>query len=191
MKIKYGISNVYYSVVTETVTSGVISYSYATPVALPGAVSLSVDAEGGNNPFYADNIVYYESFANNGYTGDLEIADIPASFRKDVLGEVACQSKTLAEYANVAPKQFALAFQVETDEGIPIYFWFYNCTAARPTTTAATKEDAIDPQTDTISITMRPRAKDALVRLKSATNTQTSITNTWYSAVIEPIASTT
>ena len=49
-------------------------YSYAAPQAIPGAVSLSLDAEGETNPFYADGIVYFRTTANNGYSGDLEIA---------------------------------------------------------------------------------------------------------------------
>ena len=64
-KVKFGISNVYYSVITET-NNGI---TYATPVRLPGAVSFSADPEGESTPFYADNIVYYQSVSNQGYSG--------------------------------------------------------------------------------------------------------------------------
>ena len=33
------------------------------------------DPQGESEPFYADNIVYYTSVANNGYEGDLELAN--------------------------------------------------------------------------------------------------------------------
>ena len=66
-KIKYNLKNVHAAVMTATVTSGVTSYSYGTPQAIPGAVSISLDAEGESSPFYADGIVYYRTFANNGY----------------------------------------------------------------------------------------------------------------------------
>lgn len=63
------------------------NYSYETPKAIPGAVSISLDAEGDSSPFYADGIVYFRSVSNNGYSGDLEIALIPEWFRTDILKE--------------------------------------------------------------------------------------------------------
>jgi phi13 family phage major tail protein len=72
-KIKYGISKCYYAVYDGS--------TYETPVALPGAVSLSLDAQGDQSTFYADNIVYFATSANNGYQGDLELALLPDSFR--------------------------------------------------------------------------------------------------------------
>lgn len=47
-------------------------------------VSISLDAEGETNPFYADGIVYYRKVANNGYSGDLEIALIHEWFRTEI-----------------------------------------------------------------------------------------------------------
>ena len=63
------------------------NYSYETPKAIPGAVSISLDAEGDSSPFYADGIVYFRSVSNNGYSGDLEIALIPEWFRTEILQE--------------------------------------------------------------------------------------------------------
>ena len=37
-----------------------------------------------NFEFYADNISYFSAEINNGYDGELEIANIPTSFLKDV-----------------------------------------------------------------------------------------------------------
>ena len=54
-KIKFNLKNVHIAILTKTDEG---EYSYATPVALPGAVSLSLDAEGESNPFYADGLVY-------------------------------------------------------------------------------------------------------------------------------------
>ena len=63
------------------------TYSYDTPIPVPGAVNLSLSAEGDSTDFYADNVKYFNSTANNGYSGDLEIAMIPDSIRTEILGE--------------------------------------------------------------------------------------------------------
>ena len=52
-KVKYNLKNVHVAKLTETEVEGVRSYNYATPRAIPGAVSLSLDAEGESTPFYA------------------------------------------------------------------------------------------------------------------------------------------
>ena len=77
-KVKYNLKNVHAAKLKETVSSsGEITFSYENPKAIPGAVSISLDAEGESTPFYADGIVYFRSVTNNGYSGDLEIALIP------------------------------------------------------------------------------------------------------------------
>lgn len=76
-KVKYNLKNVHAAKLTETVTDGVSTFTYAKPQAIPGAVSISLDAEGESSPFYADGIVYFRSVTNNGYSGDLEIAPDP------------------------------------------------------------------------------------------------------------------
>ena len=86
-KVKYNLKNVHAAVLTESVVHNETVFTYGTPKPIPGAVSISLDAEGESSPFYADGIVYFRSVTNNGYSGDLEIALIPEWFRTDVLQE--------------------------------------------------------------------------------------------------------
>ena len=83
-KVKYNLKNVHAAKLTKGDDG---NFTYDTPRAIPGAVSISLEAEGDSSPFYADGIVYFRSTANNGYSGDLEIALIPEWFRTDILQE--------------------------------------------------------------------------------------------------------
>lgn len=183
-KIKYGIKNVYYAVATIA-TDG--SATYGAPVALPGAVSLSMEAQGDSNIFYADNIAYFVSQSNNGYQGDLEVAYIPDAFRKAILGEYESNDgKVLLEEADVNPTHFALLFQFEGDANATRYC-MYNCTAGRPSAASNTKGESIEPQTETITITATSIFNSSLnkdiVRAKTGDSTTTAVYNGWFSTV--------
>lgn len=180
-KIKYGLSNVYYAVATD---DGTGTLTYATPVAWKGAVSLSLDASGDKNDFYADNVIYYTTTANNGYEGDLETALIPDSFRTDVLGETADTKGFNVEYADAKPKEFALLFQFEGDDKATRHC-LYRCVASRPGVNGQTKEEAIEPQTESVTITAMPRISDNVVKAKCP-YTATTPYNAWFSTVQEP-----
>ena len=186
-KIKYGIKGVFYA--TATIASNG-SATYGTPVALPGAVSLSLDAQGDTNKFYADNIVYYTSVANNGYEGDLELALIPDSFLKDCLGYGTDVNGVLYENAGAEPVHFALMFQFEGDESAKRHV-MYNCVANRPTVAGSTKEDSIEPQTETITITATTiynAAYDKDIVKASCTTSQSTQYNSWNSSVYQVVS---
>ena len=100
-KIKYGLKNCYYAKATISTTDG--SATYGTPKPWKGAVNLSMDREGDQEIFYADNIAYYVSANNGGYTGSFESALIPDDFRTDILGETADTNGVLIETVNAEP----------------------------------------------------------------------------------------
>lgn len=175
-KIKYGLRSVYYAKATAGV-GGVLTYG--TPVALPGAVSLSISAEGESSPFYADDVVYFQSEANNGYSGTLELALIPDAFLTDILG-MDEQTDVLVEHADVVPAEFALLFEFQGDESATRHA-FFRCSCSRPDISGATKEDSIEPQTETLNITVMPRISDHVVKAKCP-NTATAY-ETWFTSV--------
>ena len=161
-KVKFGLSNVHVAKITKG-EGGTITYG--TPFKIPGAVNLSLDAEGDNEPFYADNIKYYESYANNGYSGELEIAKIPDEFLKEILGQTIDSAGGVLETINDVISPFAFMYQIEGDE-TGTRFCYYNTTVSRPSTEASTTEDTKTPNTDTLSITTSAREDNGQVRYK-------------------------
>ncbi|MCI6060849.1 MAG: phage tail protein [Dorea sp.] len=185
-KVKYNLKNVHAAKLTETVVDGVTSYTYATPKAIPGAVSISLDAEGDSSPFYADGIVYFRSVSNNGYSGDLEIALIPEWFRTDILQEMLDSNGVLVEKSdNAESVKFALLFEFDGDVRA-IRHVMYNCTASRPSIESETKEDTIEPGTETLSLTADPR-EDGLVKSRTGDTTSVETYQNWYKTVYIPV----
>ena len=181
-KIKFGLKNVYYAKATIA-TDG--SATYTTPVSFPGAVSLSLSPQGDTSNFYADNVVYWVGVSNQGYEGDLEIARVSDDFKKDILGYIVDGGGALVEDVNAPAQHFALMFQFEGDEKATRHV-MYNCVAQRPDTAGSTKEESVDPQTESVSITATSIFSSALntdiVKAEMAEATNTPYT-TWFTSV--------
>ena len=181
-KVKYNLKNVHAAKLTVGEQG---AFTSAAPQAIPGAVSISLDAEGDTSPFYADGIVYFRSNTNNGYSGDLEIALIPEWFRTDILLEEKDSNGVLVEKSTITemPK-FALLFEFDGDVH-GIRHVLYNCSASRPSIASETKEDTIEPVTETLSLTADPRA-DGLVKARTGDTTTEETYNNWYQSVYVP-----
>lgn len=191
-KVKYGLKNVYFAkMLTQPADA---TPTYATPKPWPGAVNLSLDAEGDLSPFRADNIDYYTAPANNGYSGSYESAMIPEDFRKDILGEIPAGNGIIVEDAEVEPAPFALLFQFEGDVKATRHV-LYNCKCTRPSVASETTEETIEPVTESLDITagsIYVAELDTMVP-KARTNEDTAeaVYNAWFEAVTLPTAPAT
>ena len=180
-KEKFGLSNVHIAKITEN--DGAITYG--TPFEMPGAVSLTAEPEGETTPFYADNIQYYVAVANNGYTGDLEIAMTPQEFLTSILGQTVDTNGAVFESSDDINARFALMGEIEGDAK-KRRFVYYDCTATRPSAEMNTIEDTKEPQTDTISITMTPRSSDKVIKAVIEPNeTNQDVYDTFFTKVYE------
>ena len=181
-KVLFGLSNVHYSVITEGQNG---TYTYATPVPIPGAVELSTDPAGESTSFFADNRVYYQANSNQGYEGTISFAKLPKSFRIDVLGEVLVNGG-LAETANAKFKKIALLFEIEGDEQAD-RFVYYDVSVSRPGNSSKTTEESTEVNTIELSFKATPRA-DGWVKWVTGPETPSNIYNGFYQTVQEPVA---
>lgn len=180
-KVKFGLSNVHIAKITEA--DGEITYG--TPFPMPGAVALSAEPEGDTTPFYADNIKYYIAVANNGYSGDLEIAMTPQEFLTQILGQSVDSNGAVFESSDDVNARFALMGEIEGDAK-KRRFIYYDCTATRPSAEMNTVEESKEPQTDTISITMAPRSTDKAIKaVIEPSEKNQEIYNTFFTKVYE------
>lgn len=183
-KVKFGLRNVHYSPISVG-EDGTITFG--TPKAIPGAVNMSLSAQGDTENFYADCVSYFVSTANDGYQGDLEMALIPDEFRKDILGDTEdATDKVLVENANAQAKPFALLYEVIGDQKATRRL-FYNCSASRPSEEASTTDKSRTPTTEKLTLTCSPLA-DGRVKAKTTAETPDAVYKAWFGAVWEPSA---
>lgn len=180
-KVKYNLKNAHYALLTIGEDGTV---SYGNPTAIPGSVSISLDANGEPENFYADGIAYYVINNNMGYEGDLELALIPESFRTEVLMEQLDDNGVLIENAQVELASFALLFEFDGDQK-HIRHVLYNCAASRPGIEGKTNEVSREVQTETLTIKATPLAS-GIVKAKTGNTTDTTVYDDWYKAVYMP-----
>lgn len=180
-KVKYNLKNAHYAML-NIAQDGTVSYG--TPVAIPGAVSISLDANGEPENFYADGIAYYVINNNMGYDGDLELAIIPESFRVDALNETLDDNNVLIENANTELNSFALLFEFDGDVK-HIRHVLYNCSASRPGIEGKTNEESREVQTETLTIKATPLAS-GVVKAKTGNTTNSTVYQNWYQSVYMP-----
>jgi len=160
---------------------------WGIPKAVPGAVGFSTSPEGDTTEFYADNTKYFTYTTNNGYTGDLEMANIPDEILAEMLGMTIDSNGMLVESANDVGKEFALMFQVQGDKKNRRMV-YYHCKADRPSEENSTNEASVNPTTDTLSLTMLPTEdENKFVKGKlQLSDTNQTVYDAFFDAVLLP-----
>lgn len=188
-KIVYGLKNVHYAILTYGSEDSQPTYS--APKKYPGSVNLALAADGETVEFYADDMVYYSTNTNNGYTGDFESAAVPDTFKVEVLGDVIIDELQY-ELSDADPKHIALMAEFDTDV-IAKRICLYDVLCKRPDVSSKTKEKTPAPVTSKMSITARPITINGRSIVKCSTTAATSEEkyNSFFDAVPLPAAAQT
>lgn len=144
-KVKYGFSNVHIAFFSES--------GYEVPISIPGAIQFSSDANGDSNDFYADNGKYFSQTKKDGYTGSIELALFPDAVKARMCGDYIDSNGGYVEDADGTPEHFALMGQIEGDAKAR-RFVFFDTLASRPGNSANTSQGSINPDTDSVNLTM-------------------------------------
>lgn len=173
MRISYGLSKLYYAVLSDN--------GYGTPKNIPGAVRINLDPVIREIKFTGldgEEKTPYTIF--DGYNGTIEFAGLTEDFMKDILGYTAAEDGTLIEIVPsfVLPK-CALIF--ETSGTVARHKYFYS-TFSRPGFSAETTSNSvkIDPVSLSVSIRKHPATKE-FKRISS--NISAASYKNWFSAV--------
>lgn len=183
-KLQFGLEKVH--VAFRNSDTGV----YEAPIHVPGAVKLSLNAEGDSTPFYADNVAYYTLISNNGYSGDLEMALVPKEVLVKMLGWEIDDNGMVVELTNGIQKEFALLYEVEGNEKNKRYA-FFSCKAARPTEEHGTNTATKAPNTQTLTLTALPTTVGNVKAVKGVLELDESneaVYNAFFSEVTVPNA---
>lgn len=184
-KVKFGLKNVHYALITETVQSGVTTTTYGTPVAWNGAVNLEVNPTSDDNTvFRADDSDYYiVSGSSQGFEGSFECALVPEEVETNVFGMTKNTDGVIVETSADSVKAVALLFEINGDQKARRYC-LPKVLFSKPGISAETTgTDGNQPKTTSINLKASPRPDDGLARLATSDTTTTSVYEGWFSTV--------
>jgi phi13 family phage major tail protein len=184
-KVTFGLEKVHIAFFDDDATT---PPAWETPIAIPGAVRWTPTAVGEASTFYADNTAYFTVTANNGYTGELELANVPDAVLAEMLGWEIDANGALIEISDAIPKHFALMGQVQGDKKNR-RFVYYDCVASRPAKERTTKTETITPTTDVLNLTIAPIEIDGRQIVKGdleLSDTNQTAYDGFFSAVYKP-----
>ena len=200
MKVKFGLKNVHVFPMTETPdqSTGAITMSYSSPIAIPGAVNLSLDvSENTPDPFYADDGVYYvPAGASSGYSGNLEVALMPDEVKLALMTFIKDAAEVMIELKEATAKLFGMTFEIASDDKARKLV-YYKCQFGRINLSASTNTSSKTPATDTAPITVLPTSElfdlgdgnaISVVSGYSTPDTDSAVYSNWHSSIHTPTA---
>lgn len=159
-KVKYGLKNIHCAK-RRVAADGTVTYD--TPVAVPGAVKLSLTKQGDSETTYADDGAYNVVMTKSGYKGNMELVRVLKKFLIDFLGQTEDQNGAVVETINDQAEEFALLFELQGDV-TPTRYVFYRCLADLEAFEAETAAEKKTPKSDTMAIEVMPDEKNGFIK---------------------------
>lgn len=182
-KVTFGLDNVHVAFLVDGTTT-----SWEAPVKIPGAVRFAPEPQGEETTFYADNGPYFSYTSNNGYTAELEMANLPDDILAKMLGWEIDANGMIVETTDGEPKEFALLGQILGDKKNR-RFVYYRCKASRPTAEHNTRGESVEPTTQTLNITILPieiNGKNVVRGVIELNDNNTTVYNNFFKGVTIP-----
>lgn len=176
-KVTFGLENVHWSKPTVE-TGGSISYS--KPEKLSGSIELQLDPQSTDIKLKADNIDYYVSASNDGYTGKVIMYNVPEEFLQYAVGEEKV-GELIAERSNSQGKPITLLFQIEGDVHA-VRHCLTQVVVKRPKVNSKTKDGSNFNNVE-LEFISSPRATDKVVKYKTSKNTSEETYNNFFNEV--------
>lgn len=182
-KVTFGLDNVHVAFLVDGTTT-----SWETPVKIPGAVRFAPEPQGEDTTFYADNGPYFTYTSNNGYTAELEMANLSDEVLAEMLGWEIDANGMVVETTDGEQKEFALLGQILGDKKNR-RFVYYRCKASRPTAEHNTRAESVEPTTQTLNITILPieiNGKNVVRGVIELNDNNTTVYNNFFQGVTIP-----
>lgn len=187
--VPVGLSNVVYAIVTADVppttvggTDGYTAYDAATRIL--GAITATFSPNASNDTLFADDGPYETASTLGAMTLELNIADIPAEQRAELLGATYDASTGILVHTNAdIPPYVALGMSIKKSNGFDRYIWYLKGKFTAPDDNNQTKADSINWNTPSISGNFCKRDSDGQWRVSVDTddpNATVSVKNTWF-----------
>lgn len=182
-KVLFNIKKLQMSPITAMTADGLPTY--ASPIKVPGTVSLKLDQEGESEPFYADGIAYFSAPASTMYTGSLENAHFPPEVLKAIYAYIEDNNLNLVETDDPV-KEFGAQFACDSDDG-EVYFTLYRVSSTKPNINLQTKESKATINGESVNITVSPVVlADGKTVIKSFANKEASNYSDYFSKIELP-----
>ena len=160
-KVQFGVSKLHFG--TYSVSDlGVVTLG--APFHLPGTVSITLDAESEENKFFADDVVYWAGYSDNGYSGEITNALFTDEFKTKFMNYITLDDGGIAQIKGMQNKAVYMMFESNGDKekrrGI-----LYNVSLGQISREYSTTEDSVEPQTATLAFTVNGDAGTGIIRV--------------------------
>lgn len=149
MKALFNIKKLQVSKLTESDDG---ELTYASPLKVPGTVSLNMDVEQSNEIIYADGGAYITLQGAASTTGTLENYHIPETVLIEIYNYVKSTTGEILQ-TDDAVNRMGMQFACDDDQGNEVYFTYYDVTSTKPSLNLQTREDGVTVNAESVDLT--------------------------------------